>query len=398
MNKTLKLINFAFILVIIASVSIFSTSINALSTEWVSSDKSKVRIISSKTNSDNNDEIILGLEYQLEPGWKTYWKSPGGGGFPQNIIWNKSKNIEDLQIEWPVPKKFEILGLSSIGYEENVIFPIKLILENTKNKTVLDMNVNYLVCKDICIPGNADLYLEIPSGAGEYTSYFYDLEKVKSSIPISEINLNSLSSFEVTALENLNEVLFNINIGTKYFFNNPEIYIHTPFGLPVVEPTIEYSLDYKEIKSKFRYEKKQFDREQFPIEIILSDSNHAYIHNEIIKIKKIENLNHINNNLIIIILTAFLGGLILNLMPCVFPVISIKLLSVLSTESKNIRKSFMITALGIVSSFILLGIFFSILKQLNISISWGMQFQEPYFLIIILIIIVFFFIKYTRTI
>ena len=173
MNKTLKLINFAFILVIIASVSIFSTSINALSTEWVSSDKSKVRIISSKTNSDNNDEIILGLEYQLEPGWKTYWKSPGGGGFPQNIIWNKSKNIEDLQIEWPVPKKFEILGLSSIGYEENVIFPIKLILENTKNKTVLDMNVNYLVCKDICIPGNADLYLEIPSGAGEYTSYFY---------------------------------------------------------------------------------------------------------------------------------------------------------------------------------------------------------------------------------
>ena len=390
MNKTLKVNFHAIILIILISVSFFSTSLVALSTEWASSEKSKVRLISSKTNSDNSNELVLGLEYQLEPGWKTYWKSPGGGGFPQNIVWKNSKNINDLQIDWPIPKKFEILGLSSVGYEEKVIFPIKLTLEDTKNNTILDINVNYLVCKDICIPGNANLYLEIPPGKGEYTSYFHDIEKVRSSLPTSAIKLNNLSTFKVNAEETLNEVIINVKIITNSFFNNPQIYIHTPFGLPVIDPVINYSLDYKEIKSNFKYDIKQFDKKQFPIEIILSDSNHSYIHKEIIDIKKIENLNYINNNLVFIILTALVGGLILNLMPCVFPVISIKLLSVLNTETKNIRKSFVVTAIGIISSFIILGVFFSILKQLNTSISWGMQFQEPYFLITISIIILFF--------
>ena len=80
-------------------------------------------------------------------------------------------------------------------------------------------------------------------------------------------------------------------------------------------------------------------------------------------------------------------------MPCVFPVLSIKLLSVLNNEHKDIRLSFIITSLGIISSFLLLGLFFSILKQLNVSISWGMHFQEPYFIIFILIVITMFFIN-----
>ena len=61
---------------------------------------------------------MLGLEYQLDPGWKTYWKSPGGGGFPQKILWNNSSNVENLKIYWPTPTEFEILGLKSLGYEE----------------------------------------------------------------------------------------------------------------------------------------------------------------------------------------------------------------------------------------------------------------------------------------
>ena len=107
MNKIINIYNFVLALAFFLCVSFFSTSILALSTEWVASDKSKVRIISAKTTSDNMDEVILGLEYQLEKGWKTYWKSPGGGGFPQNIIWNDSKNIEDILVEWPTPKEFE---------------------------------------------------------------------------------------------------------------------------------------------------------------------------------------------------------------------------------------------------------------------------------------------------
>ena len=101
MNKIKKNLKFVIISLILTCVSFYSTHIFALSSDWVVNDKSKVRLISSKTNSDNNDTILIGLEYELEPGWKTYWKSPGGGGFPQNIVWNNSENISEINIDWP---------------------------------------------------------------------------------------------------------------------------------------------------------------------------------------------------------------------------------------------------------------------------------------------------------
>ena len=71
----------------------------------------------------------------MQPGWKTYWKSPGDGGFAQNISWENSSNISDVKILWPTPIKFEILGLTSLGYQDNVTFPLEIEIEN--------LNCNY---------------------------------------------------------------------------------------------------------------------------------------------------------------------------------------------------------------------------------------------------------------
>ena len=164
MNKALNLSKLILVLILWLFLSLISTSTLALSSDWVFNDKSKVRLISSKNSVDNVNQIVLGLEYELEPGWKTYWKSPGGGGFPQKIIWDNSTNIKDIKIDWPTPKEFEILGLSSLGYEDKVIFPLLVKLYDSNKTTVVNLNTNYLVCKDICIPGNANLLLEIQPG------------------------------------------------------------------------------------------------------------------------------------------------------------------------------------------------------------------------------------------
>ena len=187
--KKTKILN---ILVLLTTICFICNPLLALSSDWIINDKSKVRLISSKTSSDNMDEIIIGLEYQLDPGWKTYWKSPGGGGFPQNIIWNNSTNINEIKIEWPTPKEFEILGLTSLGYEERVIFPLIIKLKDKKKLTYININTNYLVCETICIPGNANLFLEIKPGKANYTEFFYELEKSISALPIEDIALPSL--------------------------------------------------------------------------------------------------------------------------------------------------------------------------------------------------------------
>ena len=112
MNKIIKmkiLLNYLILLI----YGLFSTPAISLSSDWALGEKSSVRLISPYTTSNNSNEIILGLEYQLEKDWKTYWKSPGGGGFPQKILWENSSNVKNLEIEWPRPLEFEILGLSS---------------------------------------------------------------------------------------------------------------------------------------------------------------------------------------------------------------------------------------------------------------------------------------------
>ena len=200
MDKVIKVINLLKI-AIIFTFGLFSTAGYSLSSDWAISEKSKVRLISPMSSSNNN-QLILALEYELEDEWKTYWKSPGGGGFPQKIIWNNSSNVKDIKILWPEPIEFEILGLKSIGYKDKVIFPLIVDLEDNQKQTNLNLNINYLVCKDVCIPGNADIFLNIPSGDGEYTDYFFEIEKVLSTTLNNNIDFTPISNFSFKAIEN----------------------------------------------------------------------------------------------------------------------------------------------------------------------------------------------------
>ena len=160
-----------------------SGSLYGLESNWGISDTSKVRLISPLSHNNNKDKIILGLEYNLEPEWKTYWQSPGDGGFPQELSWKKSTNISSIDIDWPAPSKFEILGIKSIGYQDEVIFPLIVHLIDPQQPTSFNLSINYLTCKEICIPGNANLYLEIPAGNGIPTKYFFTIAMPSRAIP-----------------------------------------------------------------------------------------------------------------------------------------------------------------------------------------------------------------------
>ena len=115
--------------------SIVSSYSTAISSDWSVSETSKLRLISPFSQNDTQN-LLIGLEYEMEPGWKTYWKSPGDGGFAQSISWENSYNVKNVNIFWPTPIEFEILGLTSLGYQNNVIFPLEVELED---ESLLDM-------------------------------------------------------------------------------------------------------------------------------------------------------------------------------------------------------------------------------------------------------------------
>ncbi len=381
--------NFYRIFIFTFLYSLVSTYSIAISSDWSVSETSKLRLISPYSQNDTKN-LLLGLEYQMKSGWKTYWKSPGDGGFPQSISWENSINVKNVNILWPTPIEFEILGLTSLGYQNNVIFPLEIELEDELQNTFLNLHVTFLICKEVCIPGDATLFLEIPSGEKKLTDNYFNLEKALSFLPEEDIKSSYISNINLKTLSDNENSLIQLQFESEKIFYNPKIFLHSPFGLPVVKNSINYSNNNKKITTNFNFNKQLISEKKFPLEIIIKDQNHNF--KQILNVEmenQSQNLG-INKTFLYYILISLIAGLILNVMPCVFPVLSIKLMSVLSSEKYNARASFITTALGIITSFLLLGFIFLFLQYFKISIAWGMQFQQPHFLIFITLVVFLF--------
>jgi len=107
----------------------------------------------------------MALEFDLNPGWKTYWRAPGSGGLPPLMEWNGSSNIADVTISWPRPFVFETAGILSVGYSGKTILPIR-ITPAIDGPVRVALSLQFGVCSDICIPAEA-AFLARLSGQSE---------------------------------------------------------------------------------------------------------------------------------------------------------------------------------------------------------------------------------------
>ena len=386
MNNWAKLIKFFIYTILFSLVASYSM---ALSSDWSVGETSKLRLISAYSQNDSKN-FMIGLEYQMDPGWKTYWKSPGDGGFAQSISWENSTNVKNVNILWPTPIEFEILGLTSLGYQNDIIFPLEIELEDELKDTFLNLHITFLICKEICIPGDATIFLEIPSGEKKLTNNYYDLEKALSLLPKEDFNGSYLKKINFNVFNDVTHSTIQLIFESDKNFVSPKIFLHSPFGLPVIKNSLNYSNDSKKITANFKFDKDLISKNNFPLEVSISDVNHNFKQVLNVEVNDKPLRSKINQTFIYYILISLIAGLILNVMPCVFPVLSIKLMSVFSSNEHNARVSFVTTALGIISSFVLLGLIFLLLQYFKVSIAWGMQFQQPYFLIFISLIIFLF--------
>ena len=137
---------------------------------WAESAHAKARLIAATSGTGEATSVRLGLEIKLEPGWKTYWRSPGEGGMPPRFDWSGSANVGHLDTAWPAPKRFEIGGLESVGYANHVILPLDVALAKPGEPLAARLSLQYAVCREICMLVEARLALDLPAGAGAETA------------------------------------------------------------------------------------------------------------------------------------------------------------------------------------------------------------------------------------
>ena len=136
----------------------------AASGPWVASDMGEARLVAAVEATGALENIPLGLELKLKPGWKTYWRSPGDAGLAPAVDWKGSGNLTSGKLNWPAPHRFTILGLETFGYKDAVVFPIDGIPATPGKALDLKAKVDLLVCEKLCVPKTLDLTLTLPAG------------------------------------------------------------------------------------------------------------------------------------------------------------------------------------------------------------------------------------------
>lgn len=110
--------------------------------------------------------LIGGVAIQLQPGWKTYWRTPGDSGVPPRFDFSKSDNVEAVTVLWPAPMKFDDgAGGAALGYKQQVVLPLRIVAKNTDKPVTLRAHVSYAVCEKLCIPVEANAELAFASVA-----------------------------------------------------------------------------------------------------------------------------------------------------------------------------------------------------------------------------------------
>src|SRR5436309_12722778 len=139
-----------------ATVFASSLSIEARAEDaspWQRDAHSAVRLLAG---SRSGAVLLGGIAIQLQPGWHTYWRTPGDSGVPPRFDFSKSDNVETVTVLWPAPHKFDDgAGGTSLGYVKQIVLPLRIVARNADKPVTLRAEINYAVCEKLCIPVDA---------------------------------------------------------------------------------------------------------------------------------------------------------------------------------------------------------------------------------------------------
>lgn len=146
------------------SVACMATKVRADdASPWQQDTHSAVRLLAG---SRSGAVLLGGIAFQLQDGWKTYWRTPGDSGVPPRFDFSKSDNVDAVTVMWPAPRQFDDgAGGTSLGYKHQVVLPLRIVAKNPDKPLVLRADISYAVCEKLCVPVEAKAELAFASVA-----------------------------------------------------------------------------------------------------------------------------------------------------------------------------------------------------------------------------------------
>lgn len=402
MNKLLQFVGLLaiFLLLSLSSITVVSAN-NTPATGWLIDANHPAVSVSMQLTGQQDPALktvnVL-LQVNLQEGWKTYWRSPGEGGTAPQFNWSASTNVKDVKWSWPAPKRYPVLGVDTLGYKNQVQFPITLVLNDMRQKTNLQGTLTLASCTNICVLSDYEIDLSFdPSSLQTDANAVFEYAQAVGSVPVlldekqlakkpNKAPIIALGSAWTPLTQQL-----TVQVTGLLDWSDPDMFIDSndPQLEDVYFSKPKISVSGKQLTATFKASSWAGNVD------LLNKKIHSTIIDKNINVELVSTaadkilVGENSKNLFSIFLISLLGGLILNIMPCVLPVLGMKLSSILTAhgiEQSQIRKQFLASSVGILSSFWLLAAFLLSLKLSGQALGWGIQFQSPYFIVFMIVI------------
>ena len=331
-----------------------------------------------------------GLDVRLGQGWHTYRHSAGDAGAPPEFDWSGSENVADVIVEWPAPKRITYAGIDTFGYTDHVLFPVNIRLRDKDKPAHVSLKLALYVCSTICTRDDLTFEATIrPENHVDDNQLIID--EWREKVPREQADDVSVRSVR---LEPGPPARLRVSVMASPPLSKPDVFVDG--GSAVVAGRPEFTAGYSGASFiTLPLQGVDAARPIGPLRITLVDGDRSVeatmpqqaaassVPNALAARPASSN-PPILVSLWSMIALSLLGGLVLNFMPCVFPVLSLKLFSLLAHSSQAagaIRVRFAASAAGVLASFLALAAVLAALKSTGAQIGWGIQFQQPLFLI-----------------
>jgi thiol:disulfide interchange protein/DsbC/DsbD-like thiol-disulfide interchange protein len=349
-----------------------------------------VRLISEQDAVAAGKTFWVGLDFKLDDKWHVYWRNPGDVGLSPKVKWDLPPGLKAGEIHWPYPERMVEGPLTSYGYEHEVLLlvPISVSQNFPPSRVNLQAHLDWLACWNECIPGKAELNLPLAVvKAGTPTTFngfkgLFDQTRQKLPQVIPSIASQARLVGNQWRLDIKSPLKSRGNI-VFYPYRNKVIKYHA------VEHTQKTGNGYRVILTKSRFYQGNLKTLEGIAVNPAGWQGHGAVKAIVIKAPIAVAVPGVRVPFVIACLFALLGGLILNLMPCVLPVLSIKVMHLIERhpDKKIALQHSLLYALGILISVWALASLLFIFKAAGKVAGWGFQFQSPIFVLVVALIL-----------
>ncbi len=332
----------------------------------------------SETTSLQAGENTLALRLKPDAGWHTYWRNPGDTGQATKIEWTLPQGVTAGDIEWPYPQSFRLGDLTNFGYGEETLHLVTItVAQGLVGPIEITAHARWLVCADVCIPGRADLSLDLPLAARSQPDERWQraFETARQHLPARP---------DLPGLFTIRDHALSLSVGGLDLRDAKVTFI------PLTRDLLKLNAEPLQFAGADGWRMTQALAEgELPkltrLEGVLLADRDGHVQSYAIA-AQVGNVTPLlesdSRSLPLILCLAVLGGLILNLMPCVFPVLSLKAMALLqhrdASTNHQRRQALSYTAGVMLSCGAVAGLLL-VLRAGGQAIGWGFQLQSPIF-------------------